>query len=82
MATEVIEMYVRLLDEGTAVCRPTTAEVLRPGIVRLQAPANYDPATEQWEFPPGSVVSFEFTNGYVGDVIRRVPIASRLITSE
>jgi hypothetical protein len=47
------EVYVALLDEGTAVCRPVAAEPAGPGLFRLVGPV---PDGEVWEFPPGAVV--------------------------
>ena len=52
--TETI--YVHLLDEGTIVVRPTQGVPLGEGVYRLLPTSNYDPDTEQWQFPPGSVV--------------------------
>lgn len=49
-------VYVRLMDEGTDVWRPTQAEVLGNGKYRLLAPAGYDAELETWEFLPGSTV--------------------------
>ena len=56
MSTDTIELYVPLLNEGTDVLRPTTGVFVAPDIVRIEAPADYDPETEEWEFPPGSEV--------------------------
>ena len=52
-------VYVRLLNEGTDVYRPVEAVVLEESVVRLVAPPDYDPADEEWEFEPGSVVRVE-----------------------
>ncbi len=57
--TGSIEVYVRLLDEGTPVFRPTRASRLGDGRVRLLAPDTYDAETARWEFPPGTVVRLE-----------------------
>jgi hypothetical protein len=54
-----IEVYVRLLGEGTTVYRPTRAVQVSSGAVKLLAPKNFDPSDEQWEFAPGSVVRVE-----------------------
>jgi hypothetical protein len=53
-----IDVYVRLLGEGTTVYRPTRAVRVAPDVVRLLAPDNFD-ADEQWEFAPGSTVRIE-----------------------
>lgn len=52
--TEVV--YVRLLDEGTDVLRPTRALPLGDSRYRLFPSVDYDPDIERWEFPPGSTV--------------------------
>lgn len=52
--TEVI--YIPLLDEGVPVLRPTQGRPLGEDGFLVLATADYDPETEVWEFPPGSVV--------------------------
>lgn len=54
-----IEVYVRLLGEGTTVYRPTTGVPVGTTAVKLLAPNDFDPAEEEWEFAPGSVVRIE-----------------------
>lgn len=49
-------IYVRLLDEGTDVFRPTEVESLEDGLFKLLPTPEYDPDDEHWEFTPGSVV--------------------------
>jgi hypothetical protein len=49
-------VYVRLLDEGTEVFRPTEANALEDGTFVLLPSPGYGAADEQWEFTPGSVV--------------------------
>ena len=56
MSTEKIEFYVPLLNEGTDVLRPATGLFVGPDVVRVDAPGDYDPDSEEWEFPPGSEV--------------------------
>ena len=51
---EDVNIYIRLLDEGTEVFRPTRALDLGDGIYRLEAAPGYDPEDENWEFVPGS----------------------------
>ena len=53
---DTIEFYVPLLNEGTDVLRPATGVFVGPDVVRVDAPADYDPDLEEWEFPPGSEV--------------------------
>ena len=55
-STESIVLYIPLLNEGTDVLRPTTGVVLGPDMVQVLATPDYDPAIEEWEFPPGSRV--------------------------
>ena len=52
-----IELYVRLLNEGTKVARQTTAICLPDGLFKLLPSPGYDPDDEQWEFPPNSIVA-------------------------
>ena len=56
LSTNPIVLYVPLLNEGTDVLRPTTGVVLWPNMVQVLATSDYDPAIEEWEFPPGSKV--------------------------
>jgi hypothetical protein len=56
MESDIAEVYVVLLDEGTDVVRPTRAVSLGNDLCRLLATPNYDPDDEHWEFPPGSIV--------------------------
>lgn len=49
-------IYVRLLDEGTEVSRPTEALDLGANLFKILATQDYDSEDEKWEFPPGSIV--------------------------
>jgi hypothetical protein len=51
-----VQIYVRLLDEGTACSRPTQALVLGNGLFKLLPTEIYDPEDEHWEFLPGATV--------------------------
>ncbi|HSR12011.1 MAG TPA: hypothetical protein VLS90_11270 [Thermodesulfobacteriota bacterium] len=62
-----MKIYVRLLDEGTEVSRPTECVDLGNGRYRLLATSDYDSEHERWEFPPNSVVHAERRRGSVGD---------------
>jgi hypothetical protein len=53
---QVVEIYVRLLEDGTACSRPTQALVLGNGLFKLLPTDNYDPDDEHWEFLPGATV--------------------------
>lgn len=56
MSTDVIQIYVPLLNEGTDVVRPTSGILLAPDIIRVEPTEDYDPELEEWQFPPGSDV--------------------------
>lgn len=56
MSTDRIQLYVPLLNEGTDVLRPATGLFVAPDVIRIEAPGDYDPDVEEWEFPPGSEV--------------------------
>ena len=55
--TEII--YVKLLEEGTDVWRPTTGEKVDGYHFVLNATSNYDRRDEAWEFLPGETVACE-----------------------
>ncbi len=52
-------IYIALLNEGTAVYRPTLANRIKDNIFEVLPTPNYDPDDEEWEFPPGSLVKCE-----------------------
>lgn len=60
-------IYVRLLDEGTDVFRPTQGESVREGVYRLLPTQDYDPEDERWEFLPGQVVKCELVSLHGGE---------------
>ena len=53
------QIYVALLDEGTDVWRPAPALKLQDETYVVLRPDDYDPAFEQWQFPPGTMVVCE-----------------------
>jgi hypothetical protein len=55
-STDTVEIYIPLLSEGTDVLRPAKGLVLGTDVVQVLATTDYDPAIEEWEFPPGSRV--------------------------
>jgi hypothetical protein len=60
---QTVEIYVRLLHEGTECSRPTQALDLGSGLFKVLPTPRYDPEDEVWEFPPDSIVRvrpFEF----------------------
>ena len=72
-STDAVEIYIPLLNEGTDVLRPTKGLVVGPDIVQVVATTDYDPAIEEWEFPPGSKVRCmsEFRDGRTVRVARK-----------
>jgi hypothetical protein len=55
-STNTTTVYIPLLNEGTAVVRPTEALKLGENVWRVLPTKDYDPNDEEWEFPPGSIV--------------------------
>jgi hypothetical protein len=65
---EPVTIYVELLDEGTNVCRPVQATIVgSEGYLIL--PEDYDPQTETWEYPPGSVVQCKIEKWSNGEIL-------------
>jgi hypothetical protein len=62
-----IDLYVRLLNEGTEVFRPTSASELGGGLFCLIATPDYDPDLEEWEILPGEMVRIESRQGPKGE---------------
>lgn len=58
LSTDMI-IYVKLLEEGTDVWRPTEAKEIKEGLFLMLPTPDYRTCDEQWEFPPGSVVRGE-----------------------
>ncbi len=78
MSTDRVEIYIPLLNEGIPVLRPATGLFVAPDVIRIEAPAEYDPDVEEWEFPPGSEVRClaEFRDGRQILVARSRALAS------
>lgn len=55
-STKQVKLFVRLMNEGTDVSRPTDALDLGNGLFKILPTNNYSPNDETWEFPPGSTV--------------------------
>jgi hypothetical protein len=64
--------YVRLVDEGTEVSRPTEALDLGNGLLELLSTPEYDSEDEAWEFRPGSIVRCERSHGCSGEYLLAV----------
>src|SRR5437868_6261221 len=67
--TKKLVIFVRLLDEGTEVARPTEAIDLGDGLFELLPTPDYSPENEVWEFPPGSTVRAEKRKDYTGEYL-------------
>jgi hypothetical protein len=67
-----VKLFVRLLNEGTEVSRPTEALHLGNGLFKILATENYDPDDEVWEFPPDTVVRCEILHGDSGEYLLAV----------
>jgi hypothetical protein len=65
MSNSLVTVYVPLLDEGTAVSRPTQAREVGMNRYELLATDNYDASDETWQFLPGSVVQCDCRDGYL-----------------
>jgi hypothetical protein len=70
--TKKARIYVRLLDEGTEVSRPTEALDLGGGLFKILPTADYSADDESWEFPPGSTVRVEKVKNDSGEYLRAV----------
>lgn len=64
-----IEIFIPLLDEGTAVSRPTQARLAGPQEYLVLPTPDYDPEIEHWEFPPGSVVQCAQEHWHSGEIL-------------
>ena len=71
--TRIVDIYVRLLDEGVEVSRPTRAMVLESGLLKVLPTPSYDPNDETWEFPPGAIVRGEKRRDDSGEYLLAVP---------
>lgn len=69
VADSTVEIFVELLDEGTAVSRPTQARLVGPQEYLVLPTPDYDPEIEHWEFPPGSVVQCALEHLHLGEVL-------------
>ena len=68
-------VYVRLLDEGTDVFRPTLADRTSGGFYKLRPTDDYDPEDEHWEFWPGQVVRCGLIKLHGGERLVAVELA-------
>ena len=56
--TQLLTIYVRLLDEGVNCWRPVDAIMVKPGVFRIVS-SPPDPDDERWEFRHGQHVACE-----------------------
>ena len=83
MSTDVIQIYVPLLNEGTDVVRPTNGILLAPDIIRVEPTDDYDPELEEWQFPPGSEVRcVRERRGATEILVAREQVSSHSATSK
>jgi hypothetical protein len=62
----IVEIHVRLLEEGTDCSRPTQGVDLGNGLFKLLPTNDYDVGDEHWEFVPGSIVRAKEVRGVDG----------------
>lgn len=74
-STNESTIYVRLLDEGTDVFRPSPAIALGGDVYELLRPEFYDPEDERWEFEPGCRVHALPRTGADGDYLVAASLA-------
>lgn len=79
MSKKIIDIYVKLLEEGTPTIRPTKAISLGEGQYELLAIEGYDPEDEIWELLPGTIVN---TNKTETDDGEQILIAIPLLISK
>lgn len=59
MKPEIVNIHVKLLNEGTETVRRALAKKIRENAYQIIQPDNYDASDEEWEFLPGSIVRCE-----------------------
>jgi hypothetical protein len=66
--SEVVEVFVSLIDEGVEVWRPVRATRLRGDIYRI-VEQPYDRELETWQFEPGDAVVCELIDSGDGPIL-------------
>ncbi len=56
-STNILTIYIPLLNEGTTVVRPSQGVKLGENTYKVLPTQSYDPNDEAWQFPPGSIVA-------------------------
>ncbi len=59
MNPEIVNIHVKLLNEGTDTVRRAQAVKLYENAYQILAPNDYDAEDEEWEFLPNSIVRCE-----------------------
>ena len=67
--TNIVKIYVQLLDEGTPTVRGTDAITLGNNLYKVLATPYYNPEDEIWEFLPNSVVRCEVKNNLGEEIL-------------
>lgn len=62
-------IYVRLLNEGTEVCRPASGFPLEDNLFEIMPTPDYDPSDETWEFLPGAIVETQKRHACDGEYL-------------
>lgn len=70
--TTLVPILVRLMNEGTEVARPTSAEPLGNGLYRILDTTDFASNDESWEFAPGTVVRGELRRYSDGEFLTAV----------
>ncbi len=66
--TNVVQIYIALLDEGVDVWRAVQAKHLSGNIYRILN-QSYDRTTESWQFEPGDAVLCEMVESSDGRIL-------------
>ena len=66
--TNVVRIYIALLDEGVDVWRPVQAEHLSGDVYRILS-QSYDRTVESWQFEPGDLVVCEMVEASDGRIL-------------
>lgn len=74
--SNIVEIYVPLLDEGVRAWRPVQAEHLHDNIYRI-AKQPYDRVIESWQFEPGETVLCESIESADGLIVAATRIATK-----
>jgi hypothetical protein len=73
-ASEPVEVFVGLLDEGIDVWRPVRAEHLRGSVYKI-VDQPYDREIESWQFEPGDEVICETVDSNDGQILAAIALA-------